>query len=385
MADQEKLLTVLQELIAIDSINPTFGGTVGEAKVADYLEAYFAPYSPKVEFQQVFEGRNNILFHFDGDREGPPLVFEAHMDTVSIADTARSTLKPFIEEGRVYGRGACDTKGSMAAMIVAISTLIDERGSLPLPVTFIGSVDEEYRAKGVYDLVERGIEAAGAVVGEPTGLDIIIAHKGVYRFSLECIGKSVHSSKPLEGINAVYKMMDVITAMQRELEPTYLKKEHYLTGGPTLNVGVIKGGNEVNTVPALCTIEVDRRVCPGEQRPDVEREFDQILETLKATDPHFEGRIYDRFYDPPLDTSEDSEIVQAMLLSCKEANRSAAIVGVPYGSDASKLAMAGIPSVVFGPGDIANAHTDHEYVLIEELVMAMEVYRNLMLQFGKHQ
>ena len=374
------VLTILEELIRIESVNPQFGGS-GEAQMADYIEKFFSGMASSIVRQEVFPKRENVICHFPSKKSPRTLIFEAHMDTVSFTPSAKSQLEPFREGSRLYGRGACDTKGSMAAMLWAISSIIEENGEPPISIYFIAAVDEEYRAKGVYDLIEKGIQADGAVIGEPTNLDIIIAHKGVYRFTLESLGKSVHSSKPQEGINAIYKMFDVVRAMRNTLEPQYEQKIHPLTGPPTLNVGIITGGNEVNTVPASCQIEVDRRVVPGEKKEEVVKEFDDLLNEISQQDPDFQGRIFNTFYDPPLNTEAEAAIVRSMQKACTSNNVQPSIVGVPYGSDASKIALLGIPSVVFGPGSIINAHTENEYVEVEEVISVSQIFKDLIFNF----
>jgi acetylornithine deacetylase/succinyl-diaminopimelate desuccinylase family protein len=377
----DMVLATLSDLVGIESINPQFGGS-GEAKVADYIVDFFKDCQPVIERQDVFPGRQNIICKFTGTNLNKTLLLEAHMDTVSIADGARSTLVPQIENGKLYARGACDTKGSLAAMICAIKSIINANGCLPISVYFVGAVDEEYRAKGIYEFIKKDIKVDGAVVGEPTSLKIVVAHKGVFRFHLNTEGKSVQSSKPWFGVNAIYKMMDAVRAILEELQPNYIGKGPELTGDPTVSVGVIHGGKEVNTVPDSCRVEIDRRVVPGEQHADVEAEFESLLTSLRSRDETFKATITNTFYDPPLDTDSNAKIVQSMAKACRDIVGDANIIGVPYGSDASKLASIGIPSIVFGPGDIVNAHTSHEFVNIQELVDAAKIYRKLILDFA---
>lgn len=376
------VLSVLKELISIESVNPQFGGS-GEASVACYIENFFSTYKPTIEKQEVFPGRENLICYFPGKNLTKTLLFEAHMDTVSIPQGARSTTSPTIEGNRLYGRGACDTKGSLAAMICAIKSVMDEFGQPPVSIYFIGSVDEEYRAKGVYDLIKRPIKADGAIIGEPTSLDIVVAHNGVYRFHLITKGQSVQSSKPFNGINAIYKMMDVIHVIRNQLQSSYKGKGHPLTGEPTVSVGIIQGGKEVNTVPDVCRIEVDRRVVPGEERANVEKEFSDIIGTLRNQDWQFDAVIQNPFFDPPLNTDVDIPLVKAMRNVCKTLIGKDTVIGVPYGSDASKISTIGIPSIVFGPGDIANAHSANEFVDIAELKKAEQIYRSLIMRFGE--
>jgi len=376
-----KVLSVLKDLIALESVNPRFGGS-GEASIVNYVDAFFASYDPIVDRQAIFPGRENILCYFPGKDRSTTLLFEAHMDTVSIPTNARSTTVPVIEGNRLYGRGACDTKGSLAAMICAIRSVLEEDGQPPVNIYFLGTVDEEYQAKGIYEFIKKPFEADGAVIGEPTNLDIVIAHKGVYRFDLITKGKSVQSSRPSNGINAIYKMMDVIQMIQDRLVPSLNGKGHSLTGDPTISVGIIQGGTEVNTVPGICRIEVDRRVAPGEIQSNVEKEFDNILLALSKQDPSFKATIERPFFDPPLNTDINSRIVKSMRNVCGSILGKDTIVGVPYGSDASKIASIGIPSIVFGPGNISNAHSDDEFVDIDELSKAEQTLRKLIYEFN---
>jgi acetylornithine deacetylase len=378
--NKSQVITTLKDLIAIESVNPQFGGK-GEAEVSNYIEHFFSEFNPQIERQEVFPGRENIICFFPGKDSKKILLFEAHMDTVSIPNHARSNLVPTVEGKKMYGRGACDTKGSLAAMICAIKSVIEEHGELPISVYFVGAVDEEYRAKGIYNFIKKGITADGAVVGEPTGLDIVIAHKGVYRFQLNTMGKSVQSSAPHNGINAIYKMMDILHIIREDLPISYKGKGNSLVGDPTVSVGIIHGGNEVNTVPNFCSITIDRRVVPGETLKDVETEFQQVLDKAKSNDPEFSGSIENAFFDPPLATDAQTHIVSVIKKICISVKNKGQIVGVPYGSDASKLAQLGIPTIVLGPGDISQAHTAEEYVDLEELEQAEEIYRQLIMKF----
>jgi len=376
-----KVTATLADLVSINSINPTLSPDgAGEAEVAAYIERFFSGTATEITRQPVFEGRDNIICRFTGQDPSRTLIFEAHMDTVSWDLSRPDALLPVVRGGSLYGRGACDTKGSMAAMLWAIRTLVEE-DALPVNVVFIGAVDEEYRARGIYDLVKTGIRADGAVVGEPTGLRIVVAHKGCYRFSVVTHGKAVQSSRPEKGVNAIYKMVDVVNAFRARLEPEHRKSTHELVGGPTMNIGIIAGGKEVNTVPDRCSIAVDRRVIPGEGRDEVEREFDGILEELRAADPLMRVEVENRFFDPPLSTPKTAGIVSAARAACDTILGSSTVEGVTYGSDASKLSSAGIPSIVLGPGDIVNAHSPSEFVSLDEVVSAARIYREIIRNF----
>lgn len=376
---EQQVHQTLAELVSIDSVNPTLsaqGG--GEARITEYLERFFGELGAEVTRQPVFENRCNLIARLKGRDSRRSLMFEAHMDTVGIASMEVDPLGAAVVDGRLYGRGACDTKGSMAGMICALRELVRREGRPPIDLVFVGSMDEEYRAAGIYALVDSGFRPDAAVVGEPTGLSIVTAHKGCFRFDIVTRGKAVQSSKPEQGINAICKMADVIDAVRSRLEPACRARRHALVGSPTINLGIIAGGREVNTVPDICRLTVDRRVIPGESREQVEGEFLELIAALGKADPSFSAGLENQFFDPALDVDQDTLLVRSARQACEQVLGKAELRGVTYGSDASKLAAVGVPSIVLGPGDIVNAHSAREHVLLEEVVQAARIYGRLI-------
>jgi len=213
------------------------------------------------------------------------------------------------------------------------------------------------------------------IVGEPTNLDILIAHKGCIRWRIITRGISVHSSQPEKGKNAIYFMSEVIDALQKELIPLCRKKSHPLVGFPTLSVNVIQGGTQVNTIPDRCFIEMDRRTIPGESDQDVLGEIDKFLDELSDEKPLLEGEREDPFLtSPPMEINKDEKVVQA-LSDCVRYNTGIEpkIRGGQFDSDAGKFVARGIPTPVFGPGDVAQAHSEDEWIEIKEVVQAAEI------------
>ena len=270
----EDLFATLADLVSINSVNPQYPGGPGEAALANYVGDYCRKNSIPFEFQMVFEGRSNVIAKIEGNPGGHTLILEAHMDTASELGMCREPFRPVREGNRLYGRGSCDTKAGLAAMMHALKILRGAGVPPEASVILVAAVDEEYAFRGVVKFLENGIQADGAIVAEPTGLNTVAASKGVLRWRLRTRGRAAHSSKPHLGINAVSKMAKVLTAMEERFPTVFQKRHHPLLGSPTVNVGVIRGGVQVNQVPDSCTIEIDRRLLPGETKESVWEEFE---------------------------------------------------------------------------------------------------------------
>jgi acetylornithine deacetylase/succinyl-diaminopimelate desuccinylase-like protein len=304
------------------------------------------------------------------------------MDTVTL-EPMPDALVPKIRDGRLYGRGACDDKASLAAMLYALKLLQEHGAGQHADILLVATIDEEVGGGGVYKLVESKLQANAAIVGEPTNLVPIYAHKGVVRFRIRTRGQAVHTSRLEEGNNAIYQMVEVIRTLHETLEPRLLARALPRIGAPTICVSTIHGGLQVNIVPDECVIEVDRRTVPGETSAQVLAEIDAVLDTLRQREPSFRiERLEPDLIDPALDTPRGAKIVQAARAACEMIRGETEVGVVPYGSDASKLSeLAHIPSIVLGPGDIAQAHTADEWVEIDQVVQAAEIYAQLAMEF----
>jgi succinyl-diaminopimelate desuccinylase len=370
MTGTEKLL---RELIALPSVNPAFlpgdGARTGEGKVVRFLTGQARRAGLDVKLQAVFPGRSNILARLKPRAKVRQRIYLApHLDTVNATD---NQFIPRTKNGRLYGRGACDTKGSVAAMFTALCDLANSRQRpAETEIVFAGLVDEEHGQSGSRALAANGPKANLAIVGEPTGLRVVTAHKGNLWLRLETRGKSAHGARPELGRNAVHAMAKVVDILETEYAGQLRRRHHHLLGRPTVSVGVISGGTQANIVPDECSILVDRRTLPGETEASVSREIKRLLrsENLPAT-------MEDSKLGPclPLETNPKQPLV-AKFMSCIGQRQA---IGVDYFCDASVLAQGGIPSVVFGPGDIAQAHTAEEWVSLDQLERA----RQLLLRF----
>jgi acetylornithine deacetylase ArgE len=374
------VLATLADLVSINSINPAYDNGTPEEGVARYVEQFFTARGIKTFMQDVLPGRHNVIACLPGRNPRRRVVMEAHMDTASVTGMSIDPFDPVVRDGRLYGRGACDTKAGLAAMMHAVASLKEESITPPCEVWLVSAVDEEYMFRGVLSLCE-GLRADAAIVAEPTELRAVIASKGVLRWKLRTKGKAAHSSKPHLGVNAISHMAQIVVALDREAE-RLAQTVHPLLGQATLNVGVIHGGVQVNFVPDWCEIEIDRRLLPGETPESVLAHHDAILEELKSKCPLLNTESNPpSIADPALETNADAQVAQVAKRVLTEMGLNGELTGVPYGSDASKLARHGVPSIIFGPGSIDRAHAAIEYVECDQVELAVSFYREFLLQF----
>lgn len=376
-------LAILEDLIALQSVNPVYDDDArGEKEVAAYIEQRCKQAGLAVSRQQVLPGRDNLIIELRVGKPESTLLFEAHMDTASLGSMV-DPLRPIYVGDRLYGRGACDTKGALAGMIYAMEESAKVPEQLASDLVLCASVDEEHAYRGVLALLELHLPVAGAVVGEPTELRIVIAHKGCVRFAVVTHGKAAHSSVPHEGKNAVYQMLHVLRYVNENVEPRLAQTRHPLCGIPSIVVGTIHGGQQVNIVPEHCMIEVDRRIVGGEDPEQVLVDFERELRM------YIDGRdinvsVEKLLVDWPLDTSPDAGVVRHAQRVARSLDLNASLCGVPYGSNASKLQhRQKIPSIVYGPGSIAQAHAKDEWVSVKQVEQAAAFYTEVARTFGQ--
>lgn len=377
--DREEVIALLSDLVRIPSVHPRWGAGTGEAEIARYLSERFKALGLTPTVTDVQPGRPNVVVTVPGKAGGQHLLFEAHTDTVPPSTGQVDPFTPRIEGDRLYGRGSCDTKASVAAAFIALASILplrERRASVTLAFT----MGEELGHDGAKFLAASGLRADGAVIGEPTGLDVVAAHKGAVRWKMVTVGKSAHSSTPEKGCNAIIKMATVIRVLEERLIPELRRRSHPLLGSPTLCVGRIDGGLQLNVVPDRCTIELDQRILPGEKWHTVRDELEAVLAPVRAADPELELVIEDPFQTfGSVEVALDAPIVRLAQEAVRRIDGEHPIRGVAYGTDAAELSAIGIPCVVLGPGDIAQAHTSTEYVETQQVVKAAAIYREMML------
>lgn len=375
--------SLLRAMVGFDTVNSAISGKPdAELALSVYLEDRAKSMGLDTRRLPVTGEGFNLLVTHQVDGHAPWLLFESHLDTVSVD---KMTVDPFagrILGGRMYGRGACDTKGTGAAMLWALSRYRKRGG--PNNVAILFTLDEEIGKTGVRtfaasQLPGLGWRPAGVIVGEPTRLRAVVAHNGVVRWRIRTEGVAVHSSDPGRGRSAIRMMTEVIAALEERYIPR-LTSEHPLTGRAQCSINMIRGGTQVNIIPEHCEIHVDRRVVPGEDPDTVIPSVERILEAIRASNPQLTVvQETPDMVDSPLDPAGGEAFGAFVASVLGSMGLPDGLTGVGYGTDASSFSRAGIPAVVLGPGDIAQGHTADEWIDLSQLNAGADVYLNLML------
>ena len=382
--DRSYLLTVTQRLIRAPSVNPP-----GKEHLAgEVAQKAMSEIGLKVIVEEIETGRENVIGIFDTGREGPTLMFNGHLDVVPAGDESLWLSPPFqprLENNRLYGRGSCDMKGGLAAVLAAIKSSSEVAENLRGKIIVAMVMDEESGGTGTRETVRRGYKADMAIIAEPTKLQVLTAHKGVLTFEISTHGKSIHastvrSSGPGASVSAIYKMGKVLSAFQDYLVQLE-KKPHPLVGNPTVNVGTIAGGTKQNVVPDLCTIVAERRLIPGEKKEDAIEEVRAILDGIAHTDPDFKYDMRVVMSRESAEIPSGSRIVELARNAVRfVTGKDPGFAGFVASTDMAILVNeGGIPTVMLGPGDIAQAHTPNEFVDFDEVVTAAQIYAKLIV------
>jgi succinyl-diaminopimelate desuccinylase len=374
---------LLTELVGIDSTNSTLDPHgAGEAAMAERLADLLDGLGFVVDVREVAPGRPNVLGVRAGDLASPALLFEAHLDTVPSPPGGIPVRR---EGDRLSGRGACDCKGALAAMLVALEQMIADGEALPT-LAFAGAVDEETAMTGSAALLASLPPVGGAVIAEPTSLLPVRAHHGVVRVAMTAHGRAVHAAKAPLGVNAILAAARAVDALDRQLIRRLAATDHALTGPATLTPTVIRGGIAPNVVPDTCEVVLDRRTAPGTTSALALAEIEQVLAPLR--DGGDDLRIGVPFVAlPSVETPSDAAVVAAAERAASRAlGRAVVAGGVAFATDACHLFGEGkIPSVVLGPGSIDQAHTVDEWVDLREVELAVGIYRDVVREFVRVQ
>ena len=351
-----------QALVRIPSVNPDGDpGTdlTGEAACADYVAAFLRDCGADVIVEDVLPGRPNVIGGFVSGENKPKILFGPHLDTVGVGGMVIDPFGGEIKDGRVWGRGASDTKGPMAAMLWAIKSLGRELATLLVDVYFVGFMSEESSQHGSRHFGAHHRDFDFALVGEPTSMKVVHKHKGCLWADVTTSGTAAHGATPHLGVNAIVKMAGIVNALQTEFPSLLTNRggEDEILGSSTINLGMIQGGTRSNIVADSCTLRVDIRVTPQlhEQGGAVTVLRDFILDL----DPT--ARVEVASEAMPLNTPGENKYVQQLLAS------GSSLTGAPWFCDAAYLAAEGIPSIAIGPGSIAQAHTKDEWISIQDL------------------
>lgn len=370
----------LIQCISIPSPNPP--GNVDQ--VANWLKKWAKAIGASIEVQEVEPLKDNILLSLDFG-SGPNLLFNTHMD-VNNPSGQKWDMDPFepkVKENKIFGLGACDAKGSLVSMMYALQNLTLNPNGLRGKITLTAVMGEESGGHGSLHLVNQGIEADGAIVGEPTNLDIAVAHKGTYMKKIRIKGVASHSAQPEKGVNAITYAARLILEIEK-LNQKLQQNPHPFLGAANAAVTIIHGGTRQNTIPDFCELIFDRRLIPGETHEKADLELQKIVQELKFEDENFELDALETIVATiPSETATSERIVQIAVDSKEKALQSSYTpTGFRAGCDMSKLvSISKIPTIVLGPGSLEQAHAPNEFVEIEQLHQAVELYENIARSF----
>jgi len=376
------VVELLQSTVRINSVNSNVRGRPGsEDELIAFLEAVARSFGLDTRRCPVEGYGTNLLVLYERQRGLPWLLFDSHADTVAAEGMSIDPFAGEMRDGRLWGRGACDTKGSGAAMLWAACAYAAS-GVGPNNVAILYSVDEEWGMRGIrsflaQDYPKLGFTFRGAIVGEPTLLRAVVAHGGICRFRVATKGVAAHSSNPSLGRSAISAMMRILEAVESRYVPS-LQASHPLIGRAQCSVNTIRGGIASNIIPDRCEIEVDRRMVPGEQPEEVARLFGRALAAVKEEHPEVEYILESIFEAPPLSADGSAALVAMVQGVLRGMGLPPEPSGAAYTTHAGSYAAAGLPAIVIGPGDLAKAHTADEWIDLAELERSVGVYRGIM-------
>ena len=374
---QDPCLALLRELVSIDSINPSLvPGARGEGEIAEFVANHMRGLGMDVEIEEVAPGRPNVVGILEGRARGASLMLCGHVDTVGV-EGMTAPFDPVERDGRIFGRGAQDMKGGVAAMIDA-ARVAASHGLPRGRIVVAAVVDEEYASIGADALVQRW-RSDMAVVTEPTDLRIGVAHKGFTWIDVESRGRAAHGSRPKDGRDAILRMGRVLgglEALDRELQA---RQPHPLMGTGSLHASIISGGQELSSYPARCVLQLERRTLAGETAEHANDEVSAILAKLARDDPEFDAECRVTFSRPAYEIAKDHPLPPMLGGIVRSMGAAGGEVGMSFWTDAAILGDAGIPTVLFGPGG-AGLHGREEYVNAEDVKMCRDALAALIQQ-----
>lgn len=378
--DPAYTLDLASELVRIDSVNPSLvEGAAGEAEIAAFTSGRMEELGLEVARHEPARSRVSVVGRLAGTGGGRSLMINAHYDTVGM-EGMEAPFSGRIANGRLHGRGAYDMKASLAAALGAVKALREAEVPLAGDLLVAAVADEEHASLGTRDLVER-YRVDGAVVTEPTGLDVCLAHKGFVWLAVETRGRAAHGSDPGSGVDANLRMGRVLAGLEALAAELAGRPAHPRLGPPSVHAPLVEGGVGISTYAPRCTLRVERRTLPGETARDARAEVEAILDRLRAEDPSFETSLETLLERSPFEVDPDAAIVAALEDAASEVlGRRPERTGEGPWTDAAILADAGVETVVFGPAG-AGAHADEEWVETDSVLRLAEVLAGTAIRY----
>lgn len=377
MTNSNFITDTLIDLVAINSVNPHLEeGGKGEAAIGDYIYHKLRSFGFDSSIEPISPGRVNVVGRWKGKGDGKSLIINAHMDTVGVNGMSEP-FSPKLVEGKLYGRGAYDMKGSIAAMLGMAKAIAENKEVLAgdLILTFVA--DEEYESVGTQQLLQK-VKADACIVTEPTDLQICLGHRGFGVYEITTEGKIAHGGHHQIGIDANMQMglvLNELNALSKELA----HKKHPLCGEASLHVPLIKGGQSLFIYSGQCTVQVERRTIPGEEEKEVYGEIDKILNRLSSSDPKFKASMKQLIWRNPYEISNEADIVKSLQQAMKGSN-STNFIGHTWWEDSALFGKAGIETVIIGPKG-GGIHQPIEWVDLESVSKLASILYDTALNF----
>jgi acetylornithine deacetylase len=373
-------VALARDLVRVDSRNPSLvAGGPGEEGAARLLRTVLDAWGFRTGMMEAAPGRPNVIARI-GEGGGPTIMLNGHLDVVGTDGMTHAPFAAELRDGRLYGRGACDMKGGVAAMCAA-AWRAHHAGLLRGEVVIAAVADEEWESLGTRALLEQGVRADVAVVTEPTRLTVAPAHRGFAWVEVTTHGRAAHGSRYDEGVDAIVLAAQLLAELDRFEREELVRRTHPLLGRASLHAGTISGGTGLSTYPERCTLTVERRTLPGESAELALREVHDACERVRARRPEFRADVVALTAQAPSDVAVDAPLVRALAAALEAEGEPARIEGLSCWTDAALLNAAGIPAVCFGPGDIALAHADEEWIATDDIERATRVLTRLLAQW----
>lgn len=375
----EDPVALLKDLVRIDSVNPGLvPGAAGETAIADFTSAWLEQRGFTITRLETVPGRPSIVAVAAGTGQGKSLMFNGHLDTVTLAGFDGEPLEPRVEDGRMYGRGTFDMKAGIAAMMVAAAAAASRPHAGDIIVALVA--DEEFASAGTEEVL-RHFTADAAIVSEPTHEDIVISHRGFVWFDVTIHGTAAHGSRPDLGIDAIAKAGKFLTGLDDLSRSLPHGAAHEMLGTGSIHASLIRGGEELSSYPASCTVSLERRTVPGENSATVEAELRKVLDAIASSDPDFSYTVTEILERHAFEVSAEEPIVQALEAAAVAVTGTPATVrGEAFWTDASLMLEAGIPGLLFGV-DGGGAHAATEWVELDSVLRVSHILATTVSNF----